>query len=140
MAQMTKGAEIIKGTFTAPATDDTTTYALSFGKTFNTYLFLIEMTDESKTALVASGVSEYKGYSFVGIYPKRMTSLKVSNSNILVSRFNPSTLAGSNAAAVLPNSIDDSSITFNVYPISTSGQTYSLYSGYTYNYYIVEIK
>ena len=55
MAQMANGAQFVKGTFTAPNSGNR--YTLEFGKTLSKYLFFIEMTDNSKTTLLGTGLS-----------------------------------------------------------------------------------
>ena len=59
MMGMAKGAEVIKGSFTVPA-DYTGNYTINFGKSFSRYVYIIEMTDESKAALAQRGENSNK--------------------------------------------------------------------------------
>lgn len=137
MAQAVQGANYAKGTFT---TDDNGTYTLSFGKTFSSYLYYIEMTDESKTALHNTGQNSARMYACLGIYPKN----KFNGNNYPYNaysayRVNPSTDEMSLSTSTQASAIDGSSISFNNTAITASGAN-NLYRGYSYNYYIVEIK
>ena len=54
MAQMASGAQFVKGTFTVP--DSGSSYTINFGKTFSSYLYVIEMSDLSKQSLIQTDV------------------------------------------------------------------------------------
>ena len=136
MAQMASGADYAKGTFT---TDTAMTYTLSFGKTFSRYLYYIEMTDESKTALHNSGQSSAKMYACLGIYPKNKFNGNDFPANSYASyRVNPANDDMTLSTSASATAINESSITLGNTAIS--GGANSLYRGYSYNYYIVEIK
>lgn len=137
MMAMARGAEYIKGTFTTQATSSAYTYTLELGKSLNSYLFLIEMTDESKTALLATGDTTNRAFSFLGVYPKRSISSAVSGNNMLVTRTKPSAKT-TDPVTSGPVTISDTSITFTVYPLTITGANY-LYAGFTYNYTIVPL-
>lgn len=131
------GAEVIKGTFTAPHTDSTDSYTLDFGKSFSSYLFLIEMTDASKATLMATGDTKNRAFSFVGVYPKRSISSIVATNNVLITRVNASANTSDTVANYISR-ISDSSISINVYSLSLTG-AYYLYPDYSYNYTIVSL-
>ena len=136
MAQMASGADFVKGTFT---TDASSPFTLSFGKTFSKYLYYIEMTDESKAALHNSGQTSAKMYACLGIYPKNKFNGNDYPYNAYASyRVNPSTDEMSLSTSSAASDIDESSIT--LYNNALSGGANALYQGYSYNYYIVEIK
>ena len=134
MAQMASGEKILTGTFTTPSSGNS--YTFTFGKTFTKYMYLIEMTDASKTALAASGETSYRMFACIGIYP----SPEANNSNIsnsfLSFRTTPST-GVANASGSTSGSADGSSVTFTL--AATSGGTNVLYRGYTYKYTVVPI-
>ena len=138
MAQMSatiQGANYAKGTFT---TGTGSTHTLSFGKTYSKYLYYIEMTDASKTALLSSSQTSARMYACCGVYPAPSVSNSTPSNNSFVSyRITPSdsslSVSNSNVSA-----IDSSSITFTNNTFS-NGQN-NLYREQTYNYYIVEIK
>ena len=131
------GAQFVKGTFTVP--NDADSYTIQFGKTISKYLFLIEMTDGSKSALINSGQSGLKTYSAQGIYPiPAINNVSPSNLAALYERYDPSNNDKSvSISTSIITDIDDESIT-----LYTRGYAYgtSFYRGSSYNYYIVEIK
>lgn len=135
MGAMASGADFIKGSFT---TGNASGYLISFGKTFSKYIYFVEMTEESKATLMASGQDAAKMVACCGIYPRVMVS-DVPVANGFVSyRVNPTTSSTSQSTSAVPSSIDNTSI---VLPNSAiTGGSNSLYRGYSYNYYIVEIK
>ena len=136
MAQMANGAQFVKGTFTV--SDSGSSYTLNFGKTFSKYMYFVEMTDESKTAFISSGATAARIFCYVGIYPKREINNTSVNSNKLIVRLNPST---SETSASYSSSFTESSTSIVFATSSVTGSTANaLYKGYTYNYYIVEIK
>lgn len=132
MAQMASGADFAKGTFKVP---NSGTYTLNFGKTFNKYLYIVEMTDDSKTDLINTGVNASRSFAVIGVYP----SMKIDNTDgysDLVSRINPSTkaLSENHMGNVVHTT---SSIQF---PVGSTASANYLYYEYSYNYYIVEMK
>ena len=133
IAQMAKGANFIKGTFTAPS--GASSYTLNFGKTFNKYIYLVEMTEESKTALVNSGITAIRAFAWVGIWPNVSINNVAYASNSLYARYNPSTNETS-GGVMSASSYSNSSITFAV---SNLTSITTLFEGYSYNYYIVEV-
>lgn len=137
LAQMSRGKDFVSGTFTCPTEGDST-ITINFGKTFNKYLFFIEMTDASKQALVNSGASGTFSFGFVGVYPKRSINGKEVNGNEVGMRYVPSddsTTSGSTSVITL--SADN--FTANIRNLSvTSPQNY-LYRGYSYNYTVVSL-
>lgn len=140
MSAMANGADYIKGAFTVP--NDASSYILNFGKTFASYLFLIEMDDTSKTTLVGSGESGNKLYAESGIYP--LPSINNTNPSpmYIYERINPSTqdVSATYGYGAVSSSApaDGTKITFSCGAL-TAGTSY-LYRGYTYKYYIVAIK
>ena len=137
MGLMASGAQFVKGTFTTP--DSGTTYTLDIGKSFSKYLYYIEMTDDSKTALHNSGQTSAKMFALIGAYPKfSFNNNDTNGAGYLSYRVIPSSNTIDRSANAIPTSIDESSITFGLAAIT--GGANNMYRGYTYNYYIVEIK
>lgn len=136
MAQMASGANFVKGTFTVPSIGSS--YTLNFGKTFSKYMFFIEMTNDSKTALLQIGATSARAFFVEGIYPSPSVN-NVQGTNVtLVCRVTPSTgeiTYGQNNIFI--KGIDDTHIDFAA---GGTGNTNAFYNGYSYNYYIVEIK
>lgn len=138
MMAMAGGAQFVKGTFTVP-NDSSNYYTLEFGKTFQSYLFLIEMDDASKTALLATGINGNRIYAEQGIFPMPLINNTTPSNMYVFERINPSTQAVSatyGSGGI--NTVSQTSIKFSC-NIVTADQSY-LYRGYTYSYYIVEIK
>ena len=137
MMAMASGAQYVKGMITVAQGAECT---INFGKTFSRYLYFIEMNDASKTTLLASGESGAKSYARCGVVP----SVAIGNVDAGLSywsqRINPATSEQTYSA--ISNYVVNatgSSITFKSANSISSGAHY-LYAGYTYNYYIVEIK
>ena len=135
IAQMAKGAEVIKGTFTTPSSG--TSYTLEFGKSFNRYFYLIEMTNETKTALIQSGVNANQCFAVHGLYPvPKVNNNSVSDNSYFSSRINPSTSAIVGTVATSTGT-DDSSIKMNV--ADFGGAANALYKSCTYDYIVVSL-
>lgn len=135
MAQMASGAQFIKGNFT---TDTSSTHTISFGRTLSKYLYYIEMTDDSKAALHNSGQTSAKMYACLGMYPANGFNGSSAPNWYMSYRANPSTNEISSSSTAVASAISNSSITLGLNAIT--GGANSLYRGYSYNYYIVEIK
>lgn len=136
MGQMASGAWYKSGKFTVPDSVNSD-YTINFGKSLSGYLFLIEMTDDSKLSLQNSGLTANRIYSWVGIYPLRSIANGDNAYNLLVSRYIPSTAAISGSYANV-FTCDADSISMPIRSISNTVN--GIYPGYEYNYYIVEIK
>ena len=133
---MASGADFVKGTFT---TDTAYTYKVDFGKTFSKYLYYIEMTDDSKTALMNSGQSSAKMFACFGVYPPtEFDSSHSAAANYMSYRIKPSDSTIDCSSSAAANQIDGSSVTLGLTGIT--GGANSLYREYSYNYYVVEIK
>lgn len=136
MAQTIQGANYASGTFT---TGNTSTYTLEFGKTFSKYLYYIEMTDDSKTALKNSEQTSAKMYACLGIYPRNEFDENLYPYDAYAAyRVVPSSDEMSLSTSAQASAIDGSSITLTNNAISSGAN--NLYRGYSYNYYIVEMK
>lgn len=125
------GARFEKGSFT---TGTTNPYTLNYQNSFAKYLIYIEMSDESKTALITAAVDATRAYAFMAKYP--IPSIDGGNPNnvLLNIRYNPvAKMFSYNYCSVA--SIDANHIT-----IYNEGTQNNFIKGYTYNYYIVEIK
>ena len=135
MAQMAKGAEYITGTFTVP--DSGSSYVIYFGKTLERYIFLIEATDESKTAIMESGINGTKSFAFIGIYPRLSIDTYNANFNGTYARINPST---KEMSSIVATNVDPtaSSIGFNVNSLADGSSV--IFRGLTYKYTIIELK
>lgn len=135
-AQMGAGKSFVKGTFTCPDSD--TTQVIDFGKTFNSYLFVVEMTEESKSALVASGTTSTISIGFVGVYPKRTINGVTIFANMVGQRYIASSdtqTSGSTSALTCANG----SITGNVRGLTATNPQNYLIRGYSYNYIVVSL-
>ena len=134
------GADYISGTFTV--VDDATSYTIDFGKTFDRYLFLVEMDDASKTVLVATGIDGNKLYALSGIYPIPSINNTTPNAVYAFQRINPSTEAVSttSGSGFINTSTPPSSTQITLNCADVTAATSNAYRGYTYHYYVVEIK
>lgn len=136
MAQMASGAQFVKGTFTAPSSGS---YTLNFGKTFSKYIFIIESTEDTKTAIINSGASSYRPFYWIGSYPQPEINNNGSYGGIAWT-YKPSTNEYANSRyATDNNSYTTTSITFVVADITGTSSS-GILKGCSYNYYIVEIK
>ena len=135
MMAMASGAQFYSGTFTTPTSQNT--YTLSLPKPFNKYMFFVEMTGDSKTALKNTGNESSKTFFVMGKYPE--PTFDNANINTFYNgRYKPSAGTVDSTTSSVVTSIDNSSITFTNRAITYGANV--LYQGYTYNYYIVEIK
>lgn len=136
MGQMASGANFVKGTYAVPSSGTT---KIEFGKTFNRYMYFIELTDDSKTALLNSGENGNRTFAICGIYPMPSANDESPSYCGFTYRINPTTGAQSASSTnSVISVIDESSITFP--RASFSGGVNYLYTNCTYNYFIVEIK
>ena len=137
MAQMAKGAEIIKGTFTA-VKEAGNQFTLNIGKTLTEYLYLFRMTDTSYATLMSSGQTAARMYECVGHYPKYEHEQTPGTGNAFVSyRVNPSNGEFSSIASEA-GSLTGSSITI---PCNTYGNGANiLYADHNYEYLIVSLE
>ena len=135
MAQMAQnGAEYLKGTITIP--NDGSSYTFNYGKSFGSYMIFLEMTDDSKTAVLNSGSTYARSYSYIGIYPRRSINNTPCES-LLAQRYNPSS-STSSYGALTGNQLGTSSLTLPAANITASGWD-ALVKGLTYNYVIVSL-
>lgn len=132
MAQMASGKQFVTGTVTATGT----TCTISFGKSFSSYLFVVEMTDASKTELMNSGSANVSPFAWFGLYPKREINNSQNDIRWALARIRPST--GEMSSNVAEGRMTDSTITFSVTDISVSSPG-SMRTGYSYNYTIVSL-
>lgn len=137
---MASGAEFVKGSFTVP--DSATTYTINFGKTFNRYLFLIEMDETSKTALANTGIDGNKLYALTGICPIPSANSSTPARIYIIQRLNPSTgtASSTSGSGFIYTSTPPNSTQITLTCADITSTTSNAYRGYTYNYYIVEIK
>ena len=133
LAQMAKGVEIIKGSFT---TNNNGTYTINIGKTLNRYLFFIEMTDDSKSDLLLTGQTSAKMLACEGLYQTPEINNSRPEDCVLSFRVVPTTGVTSYSSSTI-NNIDGSSITFTNNTPQNGANV--LYRGYTYNYIIIPI-
>lgn len=132
------GAEVVKGSFTvSPSAIVDNTFTINFGKTFSKYLYLIEMTEESKATLLSSGQTADRMYSAIGVYPIPQINNTTPYNSFLSVRVKPSTSETSiSAPGSSSESATGSTITF---PVSNLGGVNQLYRDYSYNYTIVSL-
>ena len=133
------GAKFAKGSFTTPTSG--TSYTLNYGESFSgNYLLIVEPNDDTKTAIINSGVNYKRVFGFIGKrYSFSINGLQITNNQYLLDRINPSSSAIDQTLNGIP-AYTDSSATFGNYNIEGQYATTCLYQGYTYNYYVVEIK
>lgn len=131
------GAQFVKGSFTVPS-DSNANMVVQFGKTFNSYMLLIEMTDDSKAVLKNSGSTDYSTFCYVGVYPERKMDNDGSGFGALLYTYRSSTnmFSPSNMGTT---AFSGSSFSMAVKDI-TGSATARLIKGLSYNYYIIEIK
>lgn len=139
IAQMANGADFVKGTFTVPS-DASSPYIVSFGKTFEKYLFYVEMIDEDKETLTGlTSISGQRGYGFVGMYPDFEINEQKDNQSALVHTIAPSTGTASRTSANFNQYGSSTQLGLICGNISTNASG-RVYQGYSYKYYVVEIK
>lgn len=136
MAQMAlSGKDYVSGTFTAPDAD--TTYKIEFGKTFNHYLYFIEMTDESKADFVASSDTHVRTYAWMGVYPKPVLNNAEYGYGSYTFRYKPSTQEKS-GSVTSAYTVASSYITNNVRALNADATNYFI-RGYSYKYTVVSL-
>ena len=121
------------GTFTCP--DSGSSYEFQFSKTYSKYMILIEATDETKQAIIASGQTAGRTFAVLGFYPKLSINNSTNDNTALLNSYNPSTGA---MGGMYASNFDFTSTSVTV-PLSSMGSAYYLYRGYTYKYSITEM-
>lgn len=134
LAQMAKGAEIIKGTFEAINTGGS--YTLDWGKSFSKFILIIEMTDASKTTLLASGQTSAKMFECLTQYPMPTINNDSASNAILSNRIIPTTSVISTSASSA-GTVTEHSITMTCNNIGSGSNV--LYNGYEYNYTVISL-
>lgn len=127
------GSSAVTGTITAQSGGAT----ISFGATFSSYLFFIEMTDASKTALVNTGNTNSRTYAFTGMYPSPNINNSAPGNCMTTYRVKPSTLEFVYSQTSINASTGTSSI--NISTADLNGGANYMYIGYTYNYTIIPL-
>lgn len=136
MGQMANNERCVSGSFTVP--DGISNYKISIGKTINNYVWYVEMSEVSKSALMATGNNANKAYAFLGKYPQpQIDNKSPSGTSFWAFRVNPST-QGINTLIGYVSGIDNTGITIGAGGVG--GAANALVIGYTYNYYIYEIE
>ena len=123
------------GTFTTPSSGNT--YELTFSNTYSSYMILIEMTSNSKTALMNSGRTAGRTFSMIGVYPQRSVNNTNNPYQSLLLRVNPSNSNMDYGGPTTTFVYTSSSLTMPLGPTTSANQ---LYREFTYNYFVVEIK
>lgn len=136
MQRMSQGIEIIRGSITPDTTPNCT---ISIGKTLTKYMYLIELTDDSKTALLSSGISSNRTYAMIGMYPPATIGTYAQSNMYATYRVNPSSGAISVATANAANNTSGSQIEIGSGEPASAGANY-LMKGYTYNYTIIPLE
>lgn len=135
ISAITTGKDFVSGTFTCP--DEDTTYKIQFGKTFSKYLFLIELSDDSKTALVNSGSSYARPFAYIGVYPKLGMNNLTVDYNIVPNRYKSSTnevtIGNSSALTTTGTYIEGT-----VRAVNSNAANYFI-RGYSYKYTVVSL-
>ena len=138
LAQMAQsGANFVKGTFTVPS-DASTPFTFDFGKSFEKYLFYIEISDEGKEDIIEETYAGRRAYAFTGNYPNAKLSEQITNPYNGIAYNYASSNQTPNYSQVNFN-LTDHSITYTCGAFSANNASMFI-KGYTYNYYIVEIK
>ena len=133
---MGSGVNCVKGTFTVP--DSGTSYTIQFGKEFQSYLFMIELSDDSKSTVLNSGSTYSRAYKYYGDYPGPEIDNGYETTCIYVARITPSTKVKSYGTR--DNTIcANNSITLSTVGIMESGWG-SLVKGLTYKYLVVSLE
>ena len=135
MQRMSQGVQLITGTFTP---EETPNSKIQIGKTLTKYMYLIEMTDASKTTLMASGYTSNRCYAMIGMYPSPAVGQNTQNAIFASYRIKPSTSEMSNAVANAGAGISGSQISIGCQAPASAGANY-LMTGYTYNYTIIPL-
>ena len=128
------GVKKLTGSFTVGSND--TSHTISFGETISKYLFLIEMTDASKTTLSGSGNTSPRSYAFTGMYPSPGVGNNAPATCMTTYRIKASTGELSYSQTTLNNATTSS---IRIAAADLNGGANYLYRGYSYNYYIVEV-
>ena len=135
MASGGGGVEVIKGSFTVPS--NATSYTLSFGKTLSGYLFQVEASADSKTAIMSSGSTYARTIVWTGYWPKKTIGGNTFNDIILANRVQPSTGTMSNGVPS-PSICSDSGLTFSTVGVMESGWA-AVVKGETYDYIVIPL-
>ena len=135
MQRMSQGVEIIKGSITPSTTPNC---VISIGKTLTKYMYLVELTDDSKTALLASGISSNRTYALIGMYPPANIGNYSQSLMYATYRVNPSSGAISVATANAAANTSGSQIEIGSGAPSSAGANYMM-TGYTYKYTIIPL-
>lgn len=128
IAGMAKGAKHESGEFLVGYGSASVTLK----NTYDRYLLLIEMTEESKEQLIDSGVNGNRTYALMAVYPKLEIGELSENNNAWVSRINPSTSALTTTYTVM-------NMTSTSFSRGAGTGTTDLLTGYRYEYHVVEI-
>lgn len=122
--------DYVAGTFTVG--DNEVSHTISFGKSFDSYLFIVELTDESKTTVMNSGINANKAFAFIGIYPNVQVGNEEVSGSTFVFRVNPS--SGS-AASTYISGFERTASTLKQYCSALSESNQNMYyKGLTYKY------
>ena len=135
---MAQGAEVIKGSFTVPA-DFTGTYTLNYGKSFSSYILLIDMAEESKQDLYdETSINNTISYFFTAINPPQTIVDKTDSGHAAITlTYNPS--SGNFGTGQLGSTAyTDSSFAVYVRDLNGSGTT-RLVKGFSYNYVLISL-
>ena len=135
MMGMAKGLDYVEGTFTVPS--DASVFTLQYGKTYNSYVLLIEMTDETKATFINSGTSNAGAVLFLGRYPELAVGNSSYDAIVRVFAFVPSSNSFQNSS-VLITALTGSSIELSTRDIDGTG-TVRLIRGLSYKYTVISL-
>lgn len=134
---MAKGAEVVKGSFTV-VNDGSAWEQIQFPKTINRYLYYIEMDEDSKEALMQSGINGNRSYACFGIYPMIDIEDVAQPSVTSAFRVNPSTkVPGTVSTGDYVKNMSNTG--FEMAKGNYNSGVYYVYYGSTYNYTIVSL-
>ena len=127
------GAKKVTGAFTVGSSE--TTHTISFGETLSRYMFLIEMTDDSKTTLASSGNASARSYAFTGLCPSPGINNSAPANCMTPYRIKPST----GEMSYSQSTVNTAASSISIGCADLNGGAHYLYRGYSYNYYVVEV-
>ena len=140
MMAMAQGALVKKGSFTVPQMQqDGESFYISLDKTVSKYVIVVEGTNDTKQALIDSGISGNRVFMWVGIFPNMQIDNRSISADALTGRINAATSELS-AATTAQIRLYDDRFGFDAFVLKSGGSAWGVYQGYTYNYWVFEIK
>ena len=141
LLQMASKGYIKKGQFTVKSTgSEGERLYIDIGKTLEKYVVVVEMTEESKAVLAAkTEITGQRVFEWIGIYPLMNIDNKTITNDAFVGRMQPST-GSVNASTTASIYTSADRIGLDCYALKEGGSAWGLYFGFTYNYWLLELK